>query len=468
MCISFRPLCILVVVNVCVPMVQAHTLHDNDDDGHRLVTYNREVKPPLVATDSPLAAGAVPAPAEIFALFSPFVRVHWDERFFYVESNGMPAHRLMVGITAWQQQVPLPQNYTGANAWRFPILPVVAAHPLSAKDHFFRGAIAVAANGVPIFNPIKNDGRTDTFLAGELDEYGGHAGRADDYHYHIAPLHLQSIVGLGKPIAYALDGYAIYGLMEPDGTPPRELDSFNGHTTSGLGYHYHATKAYPYLNGGFHGEVTERAGQVDPQPTARGVRPATTPLRGASITGFAAADHGYQLVYSLRGQKHRIDYSPASDGWKFEFVSPDGTTRTEHYAETRSSGKTKSAVVKANEPAPARQPWILVHAKEMDANRDGFLTADELASEVAKTFGAYDAKHDGRVSLTALAQATPVRSALGGFVKQHADEIDANHDGFITAAELTAVVQRMFDRAAANHDGRLPATMEPPARRRDA
>ena len=37
---------------------------------------------------------------------------------------------------------------------------------MSAKHHFFRGAIALAVNGVPIFNPIKNDGKTDTLLAG--------------------------------------------------------------------------------------------------------------------------------------------------------------------------------------------------------------------------------------------------------------------------------------------------------------
>ena len=145
--------------------------------------------------------------ASIFGPFAPRVRTRSDANFLYVESDAMPDHVMMVGITAWQQQVPLPQPYTGANAWRIPLHPVVAQNPLSAKSHFFRGAIALAANGVPIFNPIKNDGVTDTFLAGELDRFGGHCGRADDYHYHIAPTHLQSIVGTGKPIAYALDGY---------------------------------------------------------------------------------------------------------------------------------------------------------------------------------------------------------------------------------------------------------------------
>jgi hypothetical protein len=150
---------------------------------------------------------------------------------------------MMMGITAWQQQVPLPQDYTGDNAFRIPRHPVLSDHPVSAKKALFNGAIAVAVNGVPIFNPIKNDGRTDTYLAGELDTYGGHCGRADDYHYHMAPLHLVDVVGKANPIAYALDGFAIYGLTEPDGSQPVGLDEFNGHTNAAGVYHYHEPRA---------------------------------------------------------------------------------------------------------------------------------------------------------------------------------------------------------------------------------
>lgn len=38
-----------------------------------------------------------------------------------LESTGMPEHLMMIGITNWQQQVPLPQAYTGANAWHIPL-----------------------------------------------------------------------------------------------------------------------------------------------------------------------------------------------------------------------------------------------------------------------------------------------------------------------------------------------------------
>ena len=218
------------------------------------------------------AEGTKPKLASLFSAFGHKVNVRFDREFLYVESNGMPDHPMMTGITAWQQQVPIPQAYTGNNAWKIPLHPVPAQNPMSTKEHFFRGAIALAVNGVPIFNPIKNNGKTDTLLAGELDRWGGHCGRADDYHYHIAPVHLEKIVGAGNPVAVALDGYAIYGYNDPNGKPPTDLDWLNGHKDSDGTYHYHATKTFPYLNGGFYGEVIELNGQVDPQPRAQGVR----------------------------------------------------------------------------------------------------------------------------------------------------------------------------------------------------
>ena len=75
-------------------------------------------------------------------------------------------------------------------------------------------------------------------LIGELDEWGGHCGRADDYHHHTAPLHLSKTVGGTTPIAYALDGYPLYGSLRPNGKPVAKLDDYNGHTYKGK-YHDH-------------------------------------------------------------------------------------------------------------------------------------------------------------------------------------------------------------------------------------
>ena len=318
------------------PTVRGHDLSDGAAHPH----YRVGAKPPLVvAPGGELAqagtAPTTPAPAQArpFAAFAPKVRTHWDADYLYVEHDGLPAHAMMVGITAWQQQVPLPQPYRGANAWRIPLVPQPAEQPRTIRNQFLRGAIAIAANGIPIFNPQNNRGEISQEI-GELDEFGGHCGRADDYHYHAAPLHLQTLVGASLPIAFALDGYAIYGLTEPDGVVPADLDVCHGHATPALGYHYHASKQYPYVNGGFHGRVVERDGQVDPQPRARGVRPAQAPLRGARITGFtmAADQTTFSLGYTVNGRPGKVGYATnAAGGWTFDLVDPQGVARRENY-----------------------------------------------------------------------------------------------------------------------------------------
>ena len=168
----------------------------------------------LAETSASAALPAAKLPG--FSAFAKSVKVFKSDKYYLVESDGIPAHQMMVGIKSWQQQVPTVQPYSGTNAWSIPITPVIASTPMSAKDHFLRGAIAIAVNGIPIFNALNNRG-DDALLAGELDDWGGHCGRADDYHYHIAPTHLQTIVGKKVPIAYALDGFPIYGETEVDG-----------------------------------------------------------------------------------------------------------------------------------------------------------------------------------------------------------------------------------------------------------
>ncbi|MCX7395694.1 MAG: YHYH protein [Planctomycetales bacterium] len=313
----------------------------------------------LDQTQSRAVGDKTPEMAKAFEAFVKLktIKTRWDERYFYVESNGIPVHQMMVGITAWQQQVPLPQKYVGENSWRIPLHPVPAKTPQSAKGHFLRGAIAVAANGIPIFNPLNNRGE-DSAAIGELDEFGGHCGRADDYHYHLAPIHLEQTIGKGQPIAYALDGYPIYGYEEPDGSPVVGLDALNGHNDKSGNYHYHATKKYPYLNGGFFGEVTERGGQVDPQPRAEPIRPDLRPLRDAKITDFQETNPGqHVLTYDVRGRKGTVSYTLAADGSaNFSFTDTSGKTTQETYSAKRRGGgpKERQPPLRPGENRPPR------------------------------------------------------------------------------------------------------------------
>ncbi|MGV3606601.1 MAG: YHYH protein [Planctomycetaceae bacterium] len=298
------------------------------------------------------------APA-MFSHFQPFeksLELRWDERFLYVGSNGLPNHPMMVGITAWQQQVPLPQKYFGENAWRIPLHPIPAKEPAMIKGHFLRGAIALGVNGIPIFNPQNNRGEVSAEI-GELDEYGGHCGRADDYHYHLAPVHLEKIVGKDKPIAYALDGYPIYGFQDEKAPDFAPLDRLSGHKDKEGNYHYHATKQYPYVIGGFFGEVIEREGQVDPQPRAEGVRPALTPLRDAKIVGFDEVKAGsYRLTYDVRGKQGTVSYTIGKDGTaQFVFVDPNGKTVNETYSPRQRGPGGKDRPPRPSDNPPPRE-----------------------------------------------------------------------------------------------------------------
>lgn len=582
-------ICLLVLMTSVANAHEGHSHAPTPKTKKKIIRVNTESPKQHFVMFNNAAIAAKPKLATLFEPFKKTVNVRFDKDYLFVESNGMPAHLMMTGITAWQQQVPLPQSYTGGNAWRIPLHPVPSKNPMSTKSNFFRGAIALAANGVPIFNPIKNDGRTDTLQAGELDQWGGHCGRADDYHYHIAPVHLEKIVGVGNPVAVALDGYSIYGYNDPNGKPPTNLDWLNGHKGPDGVYHYHATKTFPYLNGGFYGEVSERNGQVDPQPRAQPVRPSLPPLRGAKITDFKnPKPNSYVVVYDVNGDKRSVDYTIADNGWAtFKFVSQQGTT-TETYTrqqrgrrgdergrneqsgareqrpprgdqpgmergdqrrggqqgqgggggdpifraldsnrngilektEIQNAAKTLLTLDKNNDgkitndelrgpgggrgqderrqgergqrgrpqddrqqggrPQDGRrqgngsadqasgprgpqsgdgprQPWIVVHADEIDLDKNKIISRDEIVGEATKAFVGYDTNSDGKLSSSELNAGNRSRSAMGGYLKRHSDELDRDGDGIVTRAEAVGNSERMFARMDSNGDGNISA-----------
>ena len=280
-------------------------------------------------------------PAFVASAFAPFastVSTTYDANYFYVNSTGIANHTMMVGISnhGWQQQVPISKCYINTSHWTIPLNPVLAATPVPVSAmHFTKGAIAMAANGVPIFNYHTNTG-VDSFLDGQLDNYGGHCGRGDDYHYHTAPLHL---ISLGQttydlPIAFALDGYAVYGTLEPTGATMATLDANHGHYFNGV-YHYHGTATAPYMIGNMVGQVTEDASlQIIPQPQGNPVRTENwTPLNGALITScIANANNGYNTLYSLNGVSgYATNYTATTAGlYTFQYVTPTGTTSTNY------------------------------------------------------------------------------------------------------------------------------------------
>ena len=404
----------LVATSLATALATAHPPGYHDDPrvslGHGTALGPTELAATIAALHEPgailldpSAATVADAPwqARTFAPFAPFVATRFDARWLFVESDGLPhpplETKMMVGIRSWQQQVPLPQPYTGSNAWQVPLKPELADVPIYCKNALMRGAVAIAANGIPIFNALNNGGR-DSYSIGELDEFGGHCGRGDDYHYHAAPLAIERIVGKGNPIAFALDGFAVYGLFDPAAKKGEDLacplgsheplDELNGHfceVPNGQGlsggtrsYHYHSSKTFPYINGGLRGKVqlegTGNESQVIPQPRANGVRPALPPLRGASITGFEqTGPKAWSLRYEVGGKTSFVNYQVESGGKVvFEFVGPDGEKRVEeHMPRARGQGGQGGQRRQGGKPprdeAPRSRDGFSVSCQSLDA-----------------------------------------------------------------------------------------------------
>ena len=222
-----------------------------------------------------------------------------------IASQGLASHPMMNGIVASNLQIPLAQNFLGANAWKIPLTPAIAASTTAVLD----GPIGMAINGVPIFNPCKQGGCAagpgggDTKVLGELDVCNGHAGRADDYHYHAAPVCLMADQSASywntHPIGWALDGFAIFGYNNPDGTTATRDAICGGNTVTvpnaPAGYSYHVTDASPYVLSCLRGtpspDLTNQAAKYIPLR-----KPPVTPFAVSGMTLSTSAADGYQVL----------------------------------------------------------------------------------------------------------------------------------------------------------------------------
>lgn len=166
-------------------------------------------------------------------------------------AGGFPdqAHPLMVGITGSNQQFPRPHAYR----FEIQLSPRLSGRPTDTEP----GAIGVAVNGVPIFDPSTQGPKQagtgkpiSAAEAGELDTCGGHAGRGDDYHYHRAPnclieeLGAAAVDGQARPIGFAADGFPIHALgwFDRGNEIEHDLDQCRG-TTDTTGRYFYNVEA---------------------------------------------------------------------------------------------------------------------------------------------------------------------------------------------------------------------------------
>ncbi|WP_422376124.1 YHYH protein [Roseibium sp.] len=121
-----------------------------------------------------------------------------------------------------------------------PLEPVPVDEPIELTDHPGAG---VSLDGVRFEGPAPVNAILHAYNIAPFDDCGGHVNPYFGYHYHFATECLEAVEqsgGHADLVGMAMDGHGIYSQLDADGQEPQDLDACRGHTTAGLGYHYHA------------------------------------------------------------------------------------------------------------------------------------------------------------------------------------------------------------------------------------
>jgi YHYH protein len=309
-----------------------------------IVATSMQLNSPASAETTATAAKCGSARLAAVKYFPKTVSIMCDSTWMYVSSLEIPNDEMMVGITGWNQQVPLPfvMSDVLSTMWK---IPLKATYSKSTTATTGVGATALMVNGVPLFNatkPSQNGNQSsyqssaDPLLTGELDNCDGHSGRGDDYHYHAYPTCLvtalvamsHSSKAKNSQLGWGLDGYPIYGLTEANGAAVSKLDACLGHDLkNGLGYHYHFTSKPPYSPMCFHG-VLPIENNPEHQPAAAPGRQVGAPVK-VLITAMEFNLTGKStLSFTYNGTAGSVSYTPVTssdskkDCWQFEYLNP--------------------------------------------------------------------------------------------------------------------------------------------------
>ncbi|RVU85605.1 YHYH protein [Leucothrix sargassi] len=267
--------------------------------------------------------------------FASSVVVTCNEENAILKSDTYPDHEVMTGIVGTNEQTAVPAQYAA---------PIRLTPTFKGEPQTRDAALGVAVNGVPIYDYTgggemsvadlaHHQARHDTLQTKQLDICGGHAGRGDDYHYHVKPtcmIEQMENANENPILGWAFDGFPIYGDKNPDGSMIAEgtLDVCNGQPDKVFGYRYHTSEKAPYIVQCLMGEVPDfkRLPRVSPlSPSAGGkAQPGRPPRGGVEDLKFTtAADGTRSLTYRYEGDDYYINYTPSEKANCYNF-----TTRT--------------------------------------------------------------------------------------------------------------------------------------------
>ncbi len=265
--------------------------------------------------------------------FSDEVSVSCDDGHANIVSDAYPDHELMTGIVGTNEQVPVPAE---SLVTPIPLAPMLGDTPVTRDS-----SLGVTVNGVPIFDYTAggemseadlhhHQTQHDTLLTQQLDVCGGHAGRGDDYHYHVKPVCMieQMVNRDDDPIiGWALDGFPIYGDDNPDGSAVAAgaLDVCNGQPDDVYGYRYHTSEEAPYIVQCLMGAVGDPTDlpRVSPLRAADGgaePEPGRPPAGGVDDLTFTEGSDGVRSMdYRHEGEAYYLRYSESDTPGCYDF-----------------------------------------------------------------------------------------------------------------------------------------------------
>ena len=151
------------------------------------------------------------------------------------------------------------------------------------------------------------------------------------------------------PLGWALDGYAIYGYNNADGSVATRDATCGGNTSAvsngPAGYSYHVTDASPYVLSCFKGTPSpDLAGQGAKYFPLR--KPPVTPFPVNNMTQSLDATDGYQVLQFSSTQAFTTtetgtdSYANAAGTYRIRFKPVTGSALTALLALSANSGKT--------------------------------------------------------------------------------------------------------------------------------
>jgi len=105
--------------------------------------------------------------------------------------------------------------------------------------------------------------------------------------------------------------------------------------------------------------------------------------------------------------------------------------------------------------APDAAPAKPTRFDEIDTNHDGFISRDEFLASEKKRFDEFDTNHDGKIDAKEIASSPPLMERNLKTADRMVQQWDANGDGVVTAEEYKQAAEARFAKQDKDGTGKI-------------